>query len=333
MSCILLTGGFGYIGSHTAAVLADKKQKFVIVDNFSNCKKDMFRKLEKITNQEIIFYDLDIKDTHKLREIIIQNKITSVIHFAALKSVSESLINPLEYYDVNVVGTLSLLSAMRSTGVKKFLFSSSASIYGEPKYCPIDEKHLLNALNPYAETKIIIEKILKDLVKVETDWSVVCLRYFNPIGAHESTLIGDDPLSSESSNLMPAILKVVKGFEDSLKIFGDDYATKDGTGVRDYIHIMDLSEAHYAALDFISETKGINFFNIGTGKGVSVLELIKTFENISGFNVPIKISKRRLGDPSSCYANPKKANKLLKWNAKYDLYEMCESAWKFASNN
>ena len=333
MSCILLTGGFGYIGSHTAAVLADKKQKFVIVDNFSNCKKDIFRKLEKITKQEIIFYDLDIKDTQKLREIIIQNKITSVIHFAALKSVSDSLIKPLEYYDVNVVGTLSLLSAMRSTGVKKFLFSSSASIYGEPKYCPIDEKHLLNALNPYAETKIIIEKILKDLVKVETDWSVVCLRYFNPIGAHESTLIGDDPLSSESSNLMPAILKVVQGFEDSLKIFGDDYATKDGTGVRDYIHIMDLSEAHCAALDFICETKGINFFNIGTGKGVSVLELIKTFENISGFNVPIKISKRRLGDSSSCYANPKKANKLLKWNAKYDLYEMCENAWKFASNN
>ena len=333
MSCILLTGGFGYIGSHTATVLADKKQKFVVVDNFSNCKKDIFKKLEKITKQEILFYDLDIKDTKKLREIIIQNKITSVIHFAALKSVSDSLIKPLEYYDVNVVGTLSLLSAMRSTGVKKFLFSSSASVYGEPKYCPIDEKHLLNALNPYAQTKIIIEKILKDLVKVETDWSVVCLRYFNPIGAHESTLIGDDPLSSESSNLMPAILKVVKGFEDSLKIFGDDYATKDGTGVRDYIHIMDLSEAHYAALDFISETKGINFFNIGTGKGVSVLELIKTFENISGFNVPIKISKRRLGDSSSCYANPKKANKLLKWNAKYDLYEMCESAWKFASNN
>ena len=333
MSCILLTGGFGYIGSHTAAVLADKKQKFVIVDNFSNCKKDIFRKLEKITNQEIIFYDLDIKDTQKLREIIIHNKITSVIHFAALKSISESIVNPLEYYDVNVVGTLSLLSAMRSTGVKKFLFSSSASIYGEPKYCPIDEKHLLNALNPYAQTKIIIESILEDLVRVEVDWSVVCLRYFNPIGAHESTLIGDDPLSSESSNLMPAILKVVKGFEDSLKIFGDDYDTKDGTGVRDYIHIMDLSEAHFAALEFMRKTKGINFFNIGTGKGVSVLELIKTFENISGFNLPIKISKRRSGDCSSCYANPKKANNILKWNAKYDLYEMCESAWKFASNN
>lgn len=218
MSCILLTGGFGYIGSHSAVVLADKKQKFVIVDNFSNCKKDMFRKLEKITKQEIKFYDLDIKETQKLKEIIIQNKITSVIHFAALKSVSDSLIKPLEYYDVNVVGTLSLLSAMKSTGVKKFLFSSSASIYGEPKYCPIDEKHLLNALNPYAQTKIIIENILKDLVKVETDWSVVCLRYFNPIGAHESKLIGDDPLSSESSNLMPAILKVFKGFENSLKI-------------------------------------------------------------------------------------------------------------------
>jgi len=333
MSCILLTGGFGYIGSHTAVVLANKKHKFVIVDNFSNCKKDMYRKLEKITKKKIIFYDLDIKDTQKLKEIIILNKITAVIHFAALKSISESIVNPLEYYDVNVVGTLSLLSAMRSTGVKKFLFSSSASIYGEPKYCPIDEKHLLNALNPYAQTKIIIENILKDLVRVEVDWSVVCLRYFNPIGAHESTLIGDDPLSSESSNLMPAILKVVKGFEDSLKIFGDDYDTKDGTGVRDFIHIMDLSEAHFAALEFMSKTKGINFFNIGTGKGVSVLELIKTFENISGFNLPIKISKRRSGDCSSCYANPKKANNILKWNAKYDLYEMCKSAWKFASNN
>jgi UDP-glucose 4-epimerase len=238
----------------------------------------------------------------------------------------------LEYYEVNVKGTISLLQAMKYTGVKRFLFSSTAAVYGEPDFCPIDEKHKLNPLNPYAQTKIIIENILKDISKADSDWSIACLRYFNPIGSHESGLIGDDPLSGKDSNLMPEIIKVVKGFKKYLNIFGDDYKTSDGTGIRDFIHVMDLSEAHVMALDYVHKNYGINFFNIGTGRGVSVLDLIKTFEKVSGLSVPIKISERRKGDCAVCFANPKKANDILKWRAKNDLYKMCESSWKFVMN-
>ncbi len=333
MTCTLLTGGFGYIGSHTAAILAENNQKFFIVDNFTNCKKDVLKKLEKITKQKIHFCKVDVRDTESLIKIIKENDVSSVIHFAALKSVSDSLIRPLEYHDVNVKGTMSLLKAMQYTGVKKFLFSSTAAVYGEPDFCPIDEKHKLNPLNPYAKSKIIIENILQDISKAEREWSISCLRYFNPIGAHNSGLIGDDPLSGENSNLMPEMIKVVEGSKNYLKVFGDDYETLDGTGVRDYIHIMDLSEAHVTALDYVNKNTGINFFNIGTGKGVSVLELIKTFEKVSGIVVPIKISNRREGDCAVCFANPKKANDILKWQSKYDLYQMCESAWKFVKNN
>tara|TARA_E500000331_G_C17175208_1_gene677975 strand:+ start:154 stop:1152 length:999 start_codon:yes stop_codon:yes gene_type:complete len=332
MSCILLTGGFGYIGSHTATILAEKNQKIVVVDNFSNCKKDVIDRLEKITKQKVPYYILDIRETESLRKIIEENKVESVIHFAALKSVSESLIKPLEYYDVNVKGTISLLTAMKLTGVKKFIFSSTAAVYGEPDFCPIDEKQHLKPLNPYAQTKIVIENILKDISKADKECSFVSLRYFNPIGSHKSGLIGDDPLSGVNSNLMPEIIKVAKGFKNYLNVFGGDYETLDGTGIRDYIHIMDLSEAHVIALDFIDKTNGINFFNIGTGRGVSVLELVKTFEIASGVNVPIKISNRRKGDCAICFANPKKANDMLKWSSKYDLYQMCESAWKFVNN-
>ena len=333
MSCILLTGGFGYIGSHTATILSDNNQEFVIVDNFNNCKRDIVDKLKKITNQKITFYDCDIRDTQNLIKIIKKNKISSVIHFAGLKSVSDSILEPLEYYEVNVNGTLSLLKAMQLTGVKKFIFSSSAAVYGEPESCPINENHALKSLNPYARTKILIENILQDIVKAENDWSVLCLRYFNPIGSHSTGLIGDDPLSGKNTNLMPEIIKSVKGFRKYLNVFGDDYETPDGTGIRDYIHIMDLSEAHVKALDFVHKNSGINFFNIGTGKGVSVLELIKAFENVSGLVVPIKILKRREGDCAACYANPKKANDKLNWYAKYDLTQMCKSAWKFSKSH
>ncbi|MBO8232350.1 UDP-glucose 4-epimerase GalE [Prochlorococcus marinus str. MU1402] len=333
MSCILISGGFGYIGSHTATLLSEKNQKYVIVDNFSNCKREIVDKIRTITKNKVCFYDCDIRDNKNLIKIINENKVTSVIHFAALKSVSESIVNPLEYYEVNVNGTISLLKAMQLTGVKKFLFSSSAAVYGEPDFCPIDESHILKPLNPYAQTKIIIENILKDIYKAEKNWSVACLRYFNPIGAHKSGLIGDDPLSGKNANLMPEIIKVVRGIKDYLEVFGDDYPTPDGTGIRDYIHIMDLAEAHYKALNFIDKKNGINFFNIGTGKGVSVLELKKAFENVSGLNVPIKISKRREGDCAACFANPKKANDILKWSAKYDLNQMCESSWKFVNRN
>jgi len=333
MSCILITGGFGYIGSHTATILSENNKKFVIVDNFSNCKREIVNRLKMCTNKKISYYECDIRDTKSLIKIIEENKVTSVIHFAALKSVSDSVINPLEYYEVNVHGTISLLRAMKLTGVKKFLFSSTAAVYGEPEFCPIDENHALKPLNPYANTKIVIENILKDIAKVEDNWSIVSLRYFNPIGSHESGLIGDDPCVEKSSNLMPEIIKVVRGYKKYLDVFGDDYDTPDGTGIRDYIHIIDLSEAHFKTLDFIDKNNGINFFNIGTGKGVSVLELKKTFENVSGLEVPIKISKRRKGDCAACFANPQKAKDSLMWHAKFDLNQMCESVWKFVRNN
>ena len=332
MSCILLTGGFGYIGSHTATVLANSNQNFIIVDNFSNCKKEIIYKLEKVINKKVKFYNLDIREDTKLARIINENQVNAVIHFAALKSASDSIINPLEYYEVNVNGTISLLKSMQLTGVKKFIFSSSATIYGEPDYCPIDEIHNLKALNPYGRTKIMIENILKDLTKIEKDLSVVCLRYFNPIGAHYSGLIGDDPISDKTNNLMPAIINVVNGKKKYLEIYGDDYETSDGTGIRDYIHIMDLAEAHFSALKYIKKTSGIHFFNIGTGKGVSVLQLIKSFENVSGLKVPINITKRRQGDCAACFANPKKANDILNWKAKYNLDQMCASSVKFMNN-
>ena len=330
MSCILLTGGFGYIGSHTATVLANANEKFIIVDNFSNCKKEVITKLEKTINKKVKFYDLDIRDDKRLVRIINEHKIDAVIHFAALKSVSDSIINPLEYYDVNVNGTISILRSMQVSGVKNFIFSSTAAIYGEPEYCPIDENHNLEALNPYGRTKIVIENILKDIINIEKDWSVACLRYFNPIGAHSSGYIGDDPLSDKSNNLIPAIIKVINKDKQYLEIYGGDYETIDGTGIRDYIHIMDLSEAHFSSLKFIRKTNGIHFFNIGTGKGVSVLELKKNFEKACGFNIPYKITNRREGDCSVCFADPTKANNILKWRAKYNLYNMCDSAWKFA---
>ena len=333
MSCILLTGGFGYIGSHTATVLANSNEEFVIVDNFSNCKKEIICKLEKTINKKVKFYNLDIRNDKKLAKIINENKVNSVIHFAGLKSVSDSIINPLEYYEVNINGTMSILRSMQLTGVKNFIFSSSAAIYGEPQYCPIDENHNLEALNPYGRTKIVIENILKDLTKIEKDWSVACLRYFNPIGAHSSGLIGDDPLSEKTNNLMPAIIDVINGKKEYLEIYGDDYETPDGTGIRDYIHIMDLAEAHFSALKYLEKTSGINFFNIGTGKGVSVMELIKTFEKVCGLKISYKILNRREGDCSTCFANPKKANDMLNWNAKYDLNQMCKSAWKFSKGN
>ena len=333
MTCTLLTGGFGYIGSHTAAILAENNQKFVIVDNFTNCKKDVVNRLEKITKQKVNFFEVDVRDTEALVKIIKENKVTSVIHFAALKSVSDSIMRPLEYYEVNVKGTISLLKAMSYSGLKKFLFSSTAAVYGEPDSCPIDEKHKLNPLNPYAQTKIIIEKILQDISKADNEWSIAILRYFNPIGAHQSGLIGDDPLLKENSNLMPEIIKVVNDSINYLNVFGNDYETSDGTGVRDYIHIMDLSEAHVTALEYVNKNTGLNFFNIGTGKGVSVLELIKTFEKVSGFRIPIKISNRRKGDCAVCFADPKKANDILGWKSNHDLYQMCESAWKFVIKN
>ena len=330
MNKILVTGGFGYIGSHTATILAEKNKDFVIYDNFFNCKSSVVGRLEKTINKKIEYVKGDIADTNKLIETINNYQINAVIHFAALKSVKESITNPLKYYEINVGGTISLLAAMQKTNVKKLLFSSSATIYGEPNYLPIDEVHPLKAINPYGETKLAVENILKDLVISDKNWSITSLRYFNPIGSHHLGLIGDDPISGKSENLMPSILKVFKGIKSKIEIFGDDYETEDGTGVRDYIHVMDLAAAHSKALGYLAKTNGLNIFNLGTGKGISVLQLINTFEKVTGCSLPKVIRDRRIGDAAYCYANPQKAKSILKWQTIMSLEEMCLSAYNFS---
>ncbi len=333
MKKILLTGGFGYIGSHTAALLAERNKDFIIYDNFSNVKYSVIDRLEKIIKRKIEYVKGDIQDTNKLINTIKKYQINAVIHLAALKSVRESTLNPLKYYQINVGGTISLLKAMQYTNVKNLLFSSSATIYGYPKYLPIDENHPLEAINPYGETKLVVENILKDLVLSDNSWSITSLRYFNPIGAHPSGLIGDDPLSEKTENLMPTIIKVFQGIKPALEIFGDNYETIDGTGVRDYLHIMDLAEAHLKALDYLTKIKGLNIFNLGTGKGNSVLELITTFEKITKCVIPKVIKGRRSGDVAYCYADPNKARKLLNWHTTMDLNQMCLSAYNFSKIN
>ena len=330
MSRILLTGGFGYVGSHTATLLAQKNKEFIIYDNFINSKYSVLDRLQKTINKKIDYVNGDINDTNKLIKTLNNYQIEAVIHFAALKSVKESILYPLKYYEINVNGTISLLIAMQKTNIKNLLFSSSATIYGEPNYLPIDENHPLKAVNPYGETKLIVENLFKDIIVSDKDWSITSLRYFNPIGAHPLGLIGDDPLSGKSENLMPSIIKVHKGIKSNIEIFGNDYETLDGTGVRDYIHRMDLAEAHSNAIDFLSKTRGLNVFNLGTGKGISVLELINTFEKVTGCSLPKVFKERRVGDVSYCYANPQKAQNILEWRTSMTLEEMCLSAYNFS---
>jgi len=333
MSNVLLTGGLGYIGSHTASILAKNNINFLILDNLSNCKIGVVERLGEIIKQKIEFVECDVRDTNRLIAIIQKNNISSVMHFAALKSVEDSFFSPTEYYETNISGTISLLNAMNIANVKNLVFSSSATVYGQPKYLPIDESHRIKAINPYGQTKIIVEEIFSDLVKYDRNWSINSLRYFNPLGAHPSYLIGDDPISTKSKNLMPNIIDVVKGIKKEIKIFGNDYDTKDGTCIRDYIHIMDLANAHFKSLQFLEKTKGFNVFNIGTGNGYSVLELINTFEDVTGCEVPKSFVKRRDGDVHSCYADPTKAQDILGWHSKYDLMQMCLSSFEFSRSN
>ena len=333
MKRILLTGGFGYIGTHIASLLNEENNQFVIYDNFSNCKKTIIDRLNKLTGKKIKYVFGDIRDNSKLIKVIKENNIFSVIHLAALKSIEESVISPIEYYDVNVNGTISLLKAMQSSEVKNLLFSSSATIYGEPEYLPINEIHPLKAINPYGETKLIVENILKNISSANKEWSITSLRYFNPIGAHDSGLIGDDPLASKSQNIIPSILNVTNKFKEYFEIYGDDYNTPDGTGVRDYIHIMDLARAHISALNHLLKNKGLNIFNLGTGNGISVMEILNTFEEVTGEKIPKVIIQKRKGDVASCYADPTKAKKILNWNTKMNLKEMCSSAWNFSKLN
>ncbi len=325
---VLLTGGTGYIGSHTAAVLSELGNQVVLYDNLSNSSDSVLEKLAQITGQPIPFIKGDVRDTELLRSTLAAHQIDAVIHFAGLKAVGESVEKPVDYYANNVQGTISLLQAMQSTQVKTLVFSSSATVYGEPQYLPLDENHPTSATNPYGRSKLHIEEMLKDVAASDPAWRMACLRYFNPVGAHESGLIGENP-NGVPNNLMPYIAQVAAGQRAELSVFGDDYHTADGTGVRDYIHVMDLAEGHAAALDFLSRTTGWHAINLGTGKGYSVLDMIQAFERASGRQVPYKIVARRAGDVAACYADSMKACQILRWSATRTLDDMCTSSWGF----
>ena len=332
MKKILVTGGAGYIGSHTAVELLEAGYEVVIVDNFYNSKPEVITNIKKITNKDFAFYEGDVRDKDILRVIFNEHKIDAVIHFAGYKAVGESVEKPLMYYRNNIGCTLSLLEVMQEYNCKKIVFSSSATVYGEPERLPIDELCRLAVTNPYGATKLYIEGILKDLYISDNDWSIAILRYFNPVGAHESGLIGEEP-NGIPNNLVPYIVKVANKELPYLNIFGNDYDTPDGTGVRDYIHVVDLAKGHLNSLDFIMNNKGIDYYNLGTGKGYSVLELVKTFEKVNNVEIPYKIVDRRPGDIAACYADPSYAKKVLKWEAKLGLESMLSSAYKFSQIN
>lgn len=329
---ILLTGGTGYIASHTAVTLTNAGHKVVLYDNLVNSNASVVSQLEKIIGVKLPFVKGDIRDTALLASTLKSSGAEAVIHFAGLKAVGESVQNPLEYYDNNVAGTISLLNAMTEVGIKRLVFSSSATVYGDPQYLPIDETHPRSATSPYGRTKLQIENILEDLAASDASWRMTCLRYFNPVGAHESGLIGENP-NGVPNNLMPFLARVAAGKLPCLNIFGGDYDTPDGTGVRDYIHVIDLAEGHLAAVNAVSaEGASFDAFNLGTGRGQSVLELIKAFEQASGLSIQSQIVPRRAGDVSACYAKVDKAAKSLGWVASRPLEDMCRSTWKFQMN-
>ena len=329
---ILVTGGCGYIGSHTVVELINNGYDVVVVDNFSNSKPVVLDRLKEITGKEIIFYEIDLCDKEKLKVVFDENKIDAVIHFAGFKAVGESVSKPLMYYRNNIDSTLSLLEVMCECGVKKIVFSSSATVYGDPEVLPIKENSRLSTTNPYGATKLYIEGILKDLYISDKDWSIAVLRYFNPVGAHKSGLIGEDP-NGIPNNLMPYIVKVANGELPCLNIFGDDYDTIDGTGVRDYIHITDLANGHIKAIDYVIKNKGIDYYNLGTGCGYSVMEMVNAFKEYNDVAVPYKIVARRDGDIAECYADTKYAYDKLGFKAEYGLEDMVRSAYNFVNKN
>jgi len=329
---ILVTGGAGYIGSHTCINLLNAGYEIVIVDNFSNSKPEVIERIKQISKKDFSFYQVDLLDAVTVENIFKENDISAVIHFAGFKAVGESVNIPLSYYHNNITSTLILCEIMKKYEVKKMVFSSSATVYGNPEKCPIPESSTLFTTNPYGSTKLMIEQILRDLGKSDHDWSIALLRYFNPIGAHESGLIGEDP-HGIPNNLLPYISKVAAGELPFLNIFGNDYDTKDGTGVRDYIHVVDLSMGHIRALEKVLTTKGVEAYNLGTGKGYSVLEVIKAFEKVSGQRIQFKVSSRRPGDIATCYADIRKAKNELNWQASKTIEEMCQDTWNFSINN
>ena len=329
---ILVTGGAGYIGSHTCIEMQNAGYDVIVIDNLDNSSEESLKRVEKITGKPVKFYKEDVRDKDALRKIFTENKIDAVIHFAGLKAVGESVREPIMYYDNNLISTINLLEVMNEFGVKKIVFSSSATVYGVATEMPLTEGMPLGAINPYGRTKYFIEEILRDLFVADKDWCIALLRYFNPIGAHKSGLIGEDP-KGIPNNLMPYISQVAVGKLEKLHVFGDDYNTVDGTGVRDYIHVVDLAQGHVKAVDWALDNKGCEAFNLGTGNGTSVLELRDAFVKSSGIDVPYVIDPRRPGDPDEVYANAEKAKNILGWEAKFGIEEMCEDTWRWQSNN
>ena len=330
---ILVTGGAGYIGSHTCIELINAGYEVVVVDNLYNSSRESLKRVGAIVGQEIKFYEADIRDAAAMNNIFENEKIDAVIHFAGLKAVGESVAKPMEYYDNNINGTLVLCNAMREAGVKNIIFSSSATVYGDPAFIPITEECPKGqCTNPYGWTKSMLEQILTDIHTSDNEWNVVLLRYFNPVGAHKSGTIGEDP-KGIPNNLMPYITQVAVGKRECLGVFGNDYDTHDGTGVRDYIHVVDLADGHVKALKKIEEKAGVCVYNLGTGNGYSVLDMVKAFGKACGHEIKYEIKERRPGDIATCYADPAKAKKELGWEAKRGLEEMCEDSWRWQSNN
>ena len=332
MKSVLITGGTGFIGSHTAVELIEAGKEIIIVDNLYNSSEEVLNRIEQITHVLPKFYKEDLCDKEALRRIFRENDIDSVIHFAGLKAVGESVAIPLKYYQNNITGTLNLLEVMQEFHCKKIVFSSSATVYGDPASVPIKENFPLHTTNPYGTTKLFIEQILTDLCHSDKEFSAVLLRYFNPIGAHKSGLIGETP-NGIPNNLLPYIARVAAGKLERLSVFGDDYDTIDGTGVRDYIHVVDLAKGHVKALEYANEHQGIEAVNLGTGNGYSVLQIKDAFEKASKVKIPYVIKSRRPGDIATCYADTEKAKKLFGWEAQYSIEEMCEDSWNFTVKN
>ncbi len=330
---LLLTGGAGYIGSHTIIELDKAGHSVVVVDNLVNSNPESLRRVTKIIGKDIPFYEVDVRDKDALSKVFDENKLDAVIHFAGLKAVGESVSKPLEYYHNNMTGTFILLDVMRQHGCKNIVFSSSATVYGDPAIIPITEECPKGlCTNPYGQTKSMLEEVLMDVQDADSEWNVVLLRYFNPIGAHQSGMIGEDP-NGIPNNLMPYITQTAVGLREELGVFGNDYDTPDGTGVRDYIHVCDLAAGHVAALKAIVNKCGLAIYNLGTGHGYSVLDVVNAFMKVNGVNVPYTIKPRRPGDIATCYCNPAKAKAELGWEAQYGIEEMCRDSWKWQKNN
>lgn len=329
---ILVTGGAGYIGSHTVVELLQNGYEVVVVDNLSNSKPEALKRVKEITGKDFKFYKVDLLDRDGLEQVFKENKLEAVIHFAGLKAVGESVSIPLKYYYNNITGTLILCELMQKYGVKKIVFSSSATVYGMKNKSPLTEDMPLSTTNPYGSTKLMIEQILRDVYVSDNSWSIALLRYFNPIGAHESGRIGEDP-NGIPNNLMPYITQVAVGKREKLSIFGNDYDTHDGTGVRDYIHVVDLAKGHLKALEKVMKAEGVEAYNLGTGVGYSVLDVVKNFEKATGQHIPYVIVGRRPGDVAECYADPSKAERELGWKAEKTLEDMCRDSWNWQKNN